>query len=142
MSLIEQTLDELAAEVKRGLRPAQEDPRTALRAVMRGVADLWSRHHEALMAAAELAGSVPSVFERMRAVIDESMPDMASVLLAIGGATLTRDRESAERLAVRLGWMTERNFYVLGRERPSHEQLYALADELTEIWMAAAGNRD
>jgi len=142
VSLVEQRLDELTAEVKRRLRPADEDPRAAVGAVMRGVADLWSRHHDALMVAAELAGSVPSVFERMRAVIDESTPDMASLLQRIGGGPLTRDLDSAERLAVRLAWMTERNFYVLGRERPSHDQLYALADELTEIWLEAAGHRD
>ena len=138
---MERTLDELAADVKRLLRPNDADPRAALRAVMRGVADLWSQHHDALMVAARLAGSVPSVFERMRAVIDGSMPDMATLLRRIGGNTLTRDIESAQRLAAHLGWMTERNFYVLGRERPSPDQLYALADELSEIWLEAAGHR-
>jgi hypothetical protein len=43
---------------------------------------------------------------------------------------------------VRLAWMTERNFYVLGRTKPSRKQLYTLGDELAEIWLAAAGHRD
>jgi AcrR family transcriptional regulator len=139
VGLVERTLDELTEEVERGLRPTEEDPRAAMRAVMRGIADLWWRHHGALMAAAELAGSAPSVFERIRAVIEVPMPDMARLLRRIGGNGLTRDLHSAERLAVRLAWMTERNFYVLGRTRPSREQLSALADELAEIWLAAAG---
>jgi AcrR family transcriptional regulator len=142
VGLVERTLDDLTDEVKRALRPTEGDPRAAMRAVMRGVADLWWQHHAALMAAAELAGSAPSVFERMRSVIEAPMPDMARLLRRIGGNSLTRDPRSAERLAVRLAWMTERNFYVLGRERPSREQLYALADELAEVWLAAAGDSD
>jgi hypothetical protein len=66
---------------------------------------------------------------------------MARLLQRIGGNHLTRDLRSAERLAVQLAWMTERNFYVLGRKKPSREQLYALADEQAEIWLAAAGYR-
>jgi AcrR family transcriptional regulator len=142
VGLVERTLDELIEEVKRALRPTEEDPRAAMRAVTRGVADLWWRHHAALMAAAELAGSAPSVFERIRAVIEEPMPDMGRLLRRIRGSSLTRDLRSAERLALRLAWMTERNFYVLGRERPSREQLSALADELAEIWLGAAGYTD
>jgi TetR/AcrR family transcriptional regulator, ethionamide resistance regulator len=141
VGLIERTLDELTDEVKRALRPTEEDPRAAMHAVMRGVAELWSQHYGALMAAAELAGSAPSIFERIRAVNETPSPDMAQLLRRIGGNHLTRDLCSAERLAVRLAWMTERNFYVLGRTKPNREQLYALADELTEIWLAAAGHR-
>ena len=139
VGLVERTLDELTDEVKRALRPTEEDPRTAMRAVMRSVADLWWQHHGPLMAAAELAGSAPSIFERMQSVIESPMPDMARLLRRIGGS-LTREGTSAERLAVRLAWMTERNFYVLGRAQPSHEQLYALADELAEVWIAAASH--
>jgi AcrR family transcriptional regulator len=141
VGLVERTLDELNDEVRRALRPTDEDPRAAMRAVMRGVADLWCQHYGALMAAAELAGSAPSVFERIRAVIEVPMPDMARLLRRVGGSRLTRDPQSAERLAVRLAWMTERNFYVLGRDRPNRDQLYALADELAEIWLEAAGYR-
>jgi AcrR family transcriptional regulator len=142
VGLVERTLDELTDEVKRALRPTEGTPRAAMRAVMRGVAELWWQHRAALMAAAELAGSAPSVFERVRAVVEEPMPDMARLLRRVGGSGLTRDLPSAERLAVRLAWMTERNFYVLGRGRPSREQLHALADELAEIWLAAAGHTD
>jgi hypothetical protein len=111
-----------------------------VRAVVRGIADLWSQHLGALVAAAELAGSAPSVFERMRTVIETTIPELAQLLREAGGNHLTRNDSSAERLALRLAWMTERNFYVLGRERPSREQLFALADELAEIWLAAAGH--
>lgn len=142
VALVEKTLDELTDEIKRALRPTDEAPRAAMRALMRGLADLWCRHHGALIAAADLAGSAPTVFERIRAVIEEPTPDMASLLLRIGGNELTRDLSSAERLAVRLAWMTERNFYVLARERASRGQFYALADELTEIWLQAAGHYD
>src|SRR5206468_10730529 len=41
VGLVERTLDELTEEVKHGLRLTGEDPRTAIRAVMRGIADLW-----------------------------------------------------------------------------------------------------
>ena len=139
VGLVERTLDALTDEIERALRPTDEDPRAAMRAVMRSVADLWWEHHGPLMAAAELAGSAPSIFERMRSVIESPMPDMARLLRRIGGS-LTRDPASAERLAVHLAWMTERNFYVLGRAQPSREQLHALADQLAEIWIAAAGS--
>jgi TetR/AcrR family transcriptional regulator, ethionamide resistance regulator len=141
VGLVERTLDELTEKIGRAIRPADEEPALAMRAVMRGVADLWWQHHAALMAAAELAGSTPSVFERMRSVIELPMSDMARLLRRVGGSSLTRDQSSAERLSLRLAWMTERNFYVLGRSRPSRKQLYALADELAEICLATAGHR-
>ena len=69
------------------------------------------------------------------------MSDMARLLRRIGGSHLARDQPSAERLAIRLAWMTERNFYVLGRSRPNRKQLYALADELPEICLTVAGDQ-
>lgn len=36
--------------------------------------------------------------------------------------------------------MTEWSFSVFARERPSRKQLFALAGELAEIWLAAAGH--
>lgn len=140
VGLVERALDDLADEVRRTLRPTGEDPQAAVRAVVRGIAELWSQHLAALMAAADLAGSAPSVFERMQAVIETTIPELAQLLRRAGGNHLTRDDRSAERLALRLAWMTERNFYVLGRGRPSREQLFALADELADIWLAAAGH--
>lgn len=139
VALVERTLDQLTGKIERAIRPKGEDPAVAMRAVLRSVADLWAQHHATLMAAAELAGSIPSVFEKMRSVIELPMADMARLLRRIGGSSLTRDQPSAERLSIRLAWMTERNFYVLGRSRPSRKQLYALADELAEICLAAAG---
>lgn len=139
VSLVERTLDELTAEITQAARPTEEDPRVAMQGVMRGIADLWFKHRSALMAASELAGSAPSVFERVQSVIESATPEIAQLLYRSGTSALTRDLKSAERFGMRLGWMVERNFYVLARSNPTKKRLYALADELAEIALAASG---
>jgi TetR/AcrR family transcriptional regulator, ethionamide resistance regulator len=142
VGVVERTLDELTGQIIQVIRPNGDEPARAMRALMRGVAELWWEHRGALMAAAELAGSAPSIFERIRLVIESPMRDVAKLLHGIGGSRLTRTMRTSERLALRIGWMTERNFYVLARENPSKRQLYALADDLAEIALAAAGYSD
>jgi AcrR family transcriptional regulator len=141
VGVVERALDELTDQVVEALRPSSDDPAQAIRAIWRGVADLWFEHRGPLMAAAELAASAPSVFERIRLAIESPKHEMAVLLHGIGGSRLTRTMHSSERLAERIGWMGERNFYVLARENPTKRQLYALADELTEIALGAAGYR-
>jgi AcrR family transcriptional regulator len=140
VAVVERALDELTGEIVRALVPNSDDPAQAIRALMRAVADLFWEHRGALLAAAELAGSAPSIFERIRLVIESVVKDVASLLHGIGASPLTRTMRSSERLAMRLGWMTERNFYVLARENPSKRQFYALADDLAAIALAAAGH--
>src|SRR3954454_819163 len=124
ISLVERTLDDLTADISQALRPLEDDPAQALRAMLRRIAELWWKHRSVLMTAAELAGSAPSVFERIQAVA-ESQFEVAQILHRIGGSPLVRDRESAERLARRFGWMVERNFYVVARTAPTRRRLLA-----------------
>ena len=110
-----------------------------MRSLMRAVADLWWNHRGALLAAAELAGSAPTVFERIRQVIDGPAQHVGALLYEVGSNDSTKTRKSSVRLARQLGWMAERNFYVLARENPSKRELDALADELARVMLAAAG---
>jgi hypothetical protein len=91
------------------------------------------------MAAAELSGTAPSVFERIRGVIEEGTKDVAALLHAVGNTRLTQTMRGSEHVAMRIGWMAERNFYVLSRDEPTKRQLYTLANELAEIALGAAG---
>lgn len=137
--LVELTLDQLASQIDLALRPATAEPAQAVRSLMRHVAKMWWEHRSVLMAAADLAGSAPSVFERVRDVAEGRSIEVAHLLSSGGGGPLVSDIGRAERLATALGWMAERNFYVLAREEPTRAQLDALADQLSEIALAAAG---
>lgn len=138
IAVVERTLDDLTGRLLNVVQPHGEDPAAQIRATLRVVADLWWDHRGGLLAAAELAGSAPSVFDRIERVMASTQMDTATLLHEFGGSGLTRTLKSSERLASRIGWMIERNFYVLSRDNPKKRELEALADELTEIALAAA----
>ncbi len=67
--LIETTLDELIYRRLSDLDARDAPPAERLRRVLHGVAEMWVEHAVVLSAAAELAASVPALFDRIAGVI-------------------------------------------------------------------------
>ena len=137
--LIETRLDEL---VDRHFRHTQRHHETAAAEVletMHMVSQMWVDHGAVLSAAAELAGSVPSVFDLIAGVIDGAATQRAQLLVEAGTTPEVADLKAATATAKALLWMAERCFYVLWRETGSAEEFHALADRLYAIWVRTAG---
>jgi AcrR family transcriptional regulator len=137
--LIEATLDELIDRRLSGLGHAGGDPAERLRAFLHGVAQMWVEHAVVLSAAAELAGSVPALFERIAGVVATGVDAVAQIMVESDAATEVDDPAEARELASALLWMGERNFYVLARSAPEPEAFHALADRLFVIWARTTG---
>jgi len=135
-SLVARTLDELTESLSTRLAAAYAEPRAAVQAALRAVADLWFDHRAVMMAAAEVAAKETAIFERL-AGTNEALREPSAQWLLSGRhvTTLKQARELAEILM----WMSERNFYVLARQSPSRRRLRALADRLCDVWVRAAG---
>jgi TetR/AcrR family transcriptional regulator, ethionamide resistance regulator len=137
--LIEATLDELIDRRLSGLDHAGGDPAERLLAFLHGVAQMWVEHAVVLSAAAELAGSVPALFERIAGVVATGVDAVARIMVESDAATEIDDPAEARELAAALLWMGERSFYVLARSAPEPEEFHALAERLFVIWARTAG---
>ena len=137
--LIETTLDELIARRLTGLGGGDQSPAHRLHGFLHGVAAMWAEHAVVLSAAAELAASVPALFDRIAGVVATGVEAMARMVVEhVDGADLASARETASALL----WMGERTFYVLAREDPPAEAYHALADRLFVIWARTTGLAD
>ena len=137
--LIETTLDELISRRLTGLGGGDQPPADRLNGFLHGVAAMWAEHAVVLSAAAELAASVPALFDRIAGVVATGVEAMARMVVEhVDGADLTSARETASALL----WMGERTFYVLAREDPPDEAYHALADRLFVIWARTTGLAD
>ena len=137
--LVESTLDELIGVHWTRIRQQNLPTADELRATLHDVAEMWVEHGVVLSAAVELAGSVPSFFDRIAGVIEAVVDSRARLLLEAGSTPEVADLETARETARALLWMSERNFYVLARRDPSPEEFHALADRLFAIWARTAG---
>jgi AcrR family transcriptional regulator len=137
--LIETTLGELIARHWSRMERRDETPGQELRGTLHDVADMWVEHAVVLAAAAELAGSVPSLFDRIAGVIESVVDERARLLVEAGTTPEVADLATARETALALSWMSERNFYVLSRRNPTAADYHALADRLSAIWARAAG---
>lgn len=133
--LIETRLDELIARRLGALAMGGEDPAAGMRGFLHGVADMWAEHAVVLSAAAELAATVPALFDRIAGVIATGVDAVAQTMFA-------RDGDAARETASALLWMGERTFYVLARSDPPADAYHALADRLHVIWARTAGFGD
>jgi TetR/AcrR family transcriptional regulator, ethionamide resistance regulator len=140
--LIENTLDELIARHRSRVRREHASPADELRGVLHDVADMWVEHGVVLAAAAELGGSVPSLFDRIAGVMEAVADDRAALLMAAGTTPEVADQATARQTTEILFWMSERNFYVLSRSDPSDADYHALADRMFAIWSRVAGIDD
>jgi TetR/AcrR family transcriptional regulator, ethionamide resistance regulator len=134
--LIETTLTELIDRRLGDLQERDKTPAERLHALLHGVAEMWVEHGVVLSAAAELAGSVPALFDRIAGVIASGVETLTPIL--------AEHDEDSDPVAVRetvsaLLWMGERTFYVLARSNPSPEEYHALADRLLVVWVRAVG---
>ena len=137
--LIETTLAELIDRRLSDLDTGEAPPAERLRRLLHGVAEMWVEHGVVLSAAAELAASVPALFDRIAGVIASGVETLTPVLAEHDGNTdPVRTRETVSALL----WMGERTFYVLARSNPSPEEHHALADRLLVIWVRAVGIED
>ena len=137
--LIETTLAELIDRRLADLGARDKAAAERLRDLLHGVAEMWVEHGVVLSAAAELAGSVPALFDRIAGVIASGVETLTPIL--------TEHDEDSDPVAVRetvsaLLWMGERTFYVLARSHPSPEEYHALADRLFVVWVRAVGIED
>jgi TetR/AcrR family transcriptional regulator, ethionamide resistance regulator len=137
--LVESTLDELIGVHWTRIRQENLPTAEELRATLHDVAEMWVEHGVVLSAAVELAGSVPSFFDRIARVIESVVDSRARLLVEAGSTPEVADLETARETARALLWMSERNFYVLWRRNPSAEELRALADKLFAIWARTSG---
>ena len=99
---------------------------------------MWVEHGVVLSAAAELAASVPALFDRIAGVIASGVETLTPIL--------AEHDEDTEPVAVRetvsaLLWMGERTFYVLARSNPSPEEYHALADRLSSSGCVLSASR-
>jgi AcrR family transcriptional regulator len=137
--LIETTLDELITRHRARIQREHATPADELRGILHDVAELWVEHGVVLAAAAELAGSVPSLFDRIAGVMHAVADDRAAFLMAAGTTPEVADPPTARATTEALFWMSERNFYVLSRSDPSEDEYHALAERLSRIWARVAG---
>ena len=137
--LIETTLAEFIDRRLSDLDARDAPPAERLGRLLHGVAEMWVEHGVVLSAAAELAASVPALFDRIAGVIASGVETLTPVLAEHDGNTdPVRTRETVSALL----WMGERTFYVLARSNPSPEEYHALADRLLVIWVRAVGIED
>jgi TetR/AcrR family transcriptional regulator, ethionamide resistance regulator len=134
--LIETTLAELIDRRLAGLDARDKAPAERVRALLHGVAEMWVEHGVVLSAAAELAGSVPALFDRIAGVIASGVETLTPILAE---RDPDADPEAVRETVSALLWMGERTFYVLARSDPSPEEYHALADRLFVIWVRAVG---
>lgn len=134
--LIETTLAELIDRRLADLDARDKAPAERVRALLHGVAAMWAEHGVVLSAAAELAGSVPALFDRIAGVIASGVETLTPILAEHDPDA---DREAVRETVSALLWMGERTFYVLARSDPSPEGYHALADRLFVIWVRAVG---
>ena len=137
--LIETTLAELIDRRLSDLDTQEAPPAERLRRLLHGVAEMWVEHGVVLSAAAELAASVPALFDRIAGVIASGVEAVSQML--------SEHDEDTDPVVVRetvsaLLWMGERTFYVLARSNPSPEEYHALADRLYVVWVRAVGIED
>ena len=92
-----------------------------------------------LSAAVELAGAVPSLFDRIAGVIESVVDSRARLLMEAGSTPEVADLPTARETSRALLWMSERNLHVLAQRSPSPDEFRALADRLFAIWARAAG---
>jgi TetR/AcrR family transcriptional regulator, ethionamide resistance regulator len=137
--LIESTLDELIARHRTRIAREHSSPADELRGMLHDVADMWVEHGVVLASAAELAGSVPSLFDRIASVRDAVIDDRAAFAMAAGSTPEVTDPDSARETIDALFWMSERNFYVLSRDHPADAEYHELAERLARIWARVAG---
>ena len=137
--LIESTLDELIARHRTRIAREHATPADELRGMLHDVADMWVEHGVVLAAAAELAGAVPSLFDRIAGVRDAVIDDRAALAMAAGTTPEVADPATARATTDALFWMSERNFYVLSRSHPGEAEYHELADRLARIWARVAG---
>ena len=134
--LIETTLAELIERRLTDLDARDRAPAERVRALLHGVAEMWVEHGVVLSAAAELAGSVPALFDRIAGVIASGIEALTPILAEHDQDT---DPVTVRETVSALLWMGERTFYVLARSDPSPEEYHALADRLFVIWVRAVG---
>jgi TetR/AcrR family transcriptional regulator, ethionamide resistance regulator len=134
--LIETTLAELIDRRLGDLQERDKTPAERLHALLHGVAEMWVEHGVVLSAAAELAGSVPALFDRIAGVIASGVETLTPILAE---RDPDADPEAVRETVSALLWMGERTFYVLARSDPSPEEYHALADRLFVIWVRAVG---
>jgi AcrR family transcriptional regulator len=137
--LIEHTLDELVALHATRIRREHATPADELRGILRDVADMWIEHGVVLAAAADLAGVVPSLFDRIEGVMLATIDERSAFLAAAGTTPEVADAASARETTEALFWMSERSFYALFRKRPGAAEYHALAERLARIWARVAG---
>ncbi len=137
--LIETTLSELIDRRLAGVDNRDKPPDERVHDLLHGVAQMWVEHGVVLSAAAELAASVPALFDRIAAVIASGVESLTPILAEHGE---DRNPEAVRETVSALLWMGERTFYVLARSNPSPEEYHALADRLLVIWVRATGIED
>ena len=137
--LIESTLGELIARHRSRIEREHASPAEELRGILHDVADMWTHHGVVLAAAAELAGSVPALFDRIAGVMESVVGDRAAFLMAAGTTPEVGDPQTARETTEALFWMSERSFYVLSRSGPGEAEYHALAERLAGIWSRVAG---
>ena len=113
--LIETTLTEFIDRRLSDLDARDAPPAERLRRLLHGVAEMWVEHGVVLSAAAELAASVPALFDRIAGVIASGVETLTPVLAEHDGDT---DPVAVRETVSALLWMGERTFYVLARKRP------------------------
>jgi AcrR family transcriptional regulator len=137
--LIETTLGELIERHWARIQGRDDPPAVELRGTLHDIARMWIEHTVVMRAAAELAGSVPTLFDRIAGVIESTADERARLLMEAGSTPEVADLDTARDTVTALAWMSERSFYVLARRDPSPEEFHALADRLFAIWARVAG---
>ena len=140
--LVETRLNEIIERHLARTRDPHETPAAEVRDTLHLVAQMWVEHGVVLAAAAELAGSVPSVFDLIETVIEAAVLSRAKLFVEAGNTPEVADLQTARETAAALLWMSERSFYVLSRRNPPAEEFHALADRLYAICARTAGLED
>jgi TetR/AcrR family transcriptional regulator, ethionamide resistance regulator len=137
--LIESTLDELVARHRTRVQGTHDSPADELRGLLHDVAAMWVEHGVVLGAAADLAGTVPALFDRIAGVMEAVLDDRVAFVMAAGTTPEVATRADARATTEALFWMSERNFYVLFRSDPTEAEYHELAERLFRIWARVAG---
>jgi TetR/AcrR family transcriptional regulator, ethionamide resistance regulator len=137
--LIERTLDELIARHRSRIQRTHASPADELRGTLHDVAAMWIEHGVVLGAAADLAGTVPTLFDRIAGVMEAVVDDRVAFVMTAGTTPEVANEDDARATIEALFWMSERNFYVLFRSDPSEAEYDELAERLFRIWARVAG---
>ena len=100
---------------------------------------MWVEHGVVLGAAADLAGTVPALFDRIAGVMEAVLDDRVDFVMAAGTTPEVATQADARATTEALFWMSERNFYVLFRSDPTEAEYHELAERLFRIWARVAG---